>query len=288
MNPQFPIYIVSYKRWDSRLTVRALDSMKVPYMVIVDKVDYDKYASVIPKEKLLALPQKYRDNYDMYWEDDDKRTGAGAARNFAWEHSIKRGFSHHWVIDDNIRSFKRLHKNRKIKVTNGAIFKAAEDFVLRYKNVALSGFNYDFFCAQSSKYPPYVANTKVYSCLLIQNDIPFRWRGRYNEDVDISIRVLKAGYPTIQFNAFLQQKANTQTVSGGNMKEFYGKEGTYKKSRMLYEMHPDVVRMMWRYGRCHHFVDYRPFKKNRLIRKKGLKIPNKVNNYGMKLTKIKG
>ena len=43
MNPQFPIYIVSYKRWDSRLTVRALDSMKVPYMVIVDKVDYDKY-----------------------------------------------------------------------------------------------------------------------------------------------------------------------------------------------------------------------------------------------------
>jgi len=262
--------------------------MKVPYMVIVDKVDYDKYANVIPKEKLLALPQKYRDNYDMYWEDDDKRTGAGAARNFAWDHSIKRGFSHHWVIDDNIRSFKRLHKNRKIKVTNGAIFKAAEDFVLRYKNVAISGFNYDFFCAQSSKYPPYVANIKVYSCLLIQNDIPFRWRGRYNEDVDICIRVLKAGYPTIQFNAFLQQKANTQTVSGGNMKEFYGKEGTYKKSRMLYEMHPDVVRMMWRYGRCHHFVDYRPFKKNRLIRKKGLKIPNKVNNYGMKLTKIKG
>ena len=285
MNPKFPIYIASYKRWDSRLTSKALEKMKVPYHIVVDEIDYDKYCAVIDKKKVLILPQKYRDDYDMFWKDKDTRTGAGASRNFIWDHSIKRGFSHHWVMDDNIGGFARLNRNKRISVVSGSIFKEMEDFILRYTNVALASPNYRFFANESEKLPPYVANTKAYSCLLIKNDIPFRWRGRYNEDVDLSIRVLKAGYCTIQFNAFLQNKLGTQSLKGGNMKEFYGKEGTYKKSKMLYDMHPDVVRIVWKFGRCHHHVDYRPFKKNKLIRKKGIRIPKQNNEYGMILAK---
>lgn len=33
---------------------------------------------------------------------------------------------------------------------------------------------------------------RAFPCILIQNDIPFRWRGRYNEDTDLSLRALKA------------------------------------------------------------------------------------------------
>ena len=80
MNPQFPIYIVSYKRWDSRLTVKALDSMKVPYKVIVDKIDYDKYANVIPEEKLLVLPPEYREQYDTF---DKSLTTTGVSHDIA-------------------------------------------------------------------------------------------------------------------------------------------------------------------------------------------------------------
>jgi hypothetical protein len=55
---------------------------------------------------------------------------------------------------------------------------------------------------------------------------------------------------------------------------------------MLVDLHPDVSRVVWRYGRWHHHVNYEPFKKNKLILKSGLEIPNTVNNYGMKLVKL--
>jgi hypothetical protein len=59
--------------------------------------------------------------------------------------------------------------------------------------------------------------------------------------------------------------------------------GTVKKSQMLYDMHPDVTKIVFRYGRWHHFVDYTPFKSNKLRLKKNAFVPTGVNNYGMKL-----
>jgi len=122
--------------------------------------------------------------------------------------------------------------------------------------------------------------------LLIRNDIPYRWRGRYNEDTDLSLRVLKDGWCTIQFNAFVQEKATTQTMKGGNTQEFYDKEGTLKKSQILLDMHPDVSRVVWKFGRWHHHVNYKPFARNKPIKKKDLVIPKGVNNYGMKLVEV--
>jgi hypothetical protein len=225
--------------------------------------------------------------------------GPGRARNWCWDHSMNMNAKRHWVLDDNIEDFYRLHMNKRIRVESGAIFKASEDFVDRYENVPIAGFQYRFFIAPDSKYPPYVTNTRIYSCLLIENSCKHRWRGRYNEDTDICLRVLKDGDCTVQFNAFLQGKAATQTVKGGNTEEFYHKEfgddkekwregklnsdGTIKKSQMLYDMHPDVTKIVFRYGRWHHYVDYTPFKKNKLKLKEDVLIPNKVNNYGMKL-----
>jgi len=286
MNPSFPIYIISKGRWKSRFTVKALEKLKVPYYIIVDEKEYEKYCNVIDKKKILIQPQKYYDEYDMFWKDDNKITGPGAARNFAWDHSMNNGFSHHWVMDDNIDQFQRLNRNRKRPVTSGTILKAMEDFSLRYENVAISGPNYDYFCVASSKYPPFKINTRIYSCLLIRNDIPYRWRGRYNEDTDLCLRVLKDGWCTIQFNAFLQDKIPTQIIKGGNTDQFYDKEGTYKKTKMLYDMHPELVRIVWKFSRCHHQVDYRQFMKNKLVRKKNLDIPKETNEYGMKLSLI--
>ena len=262
--------------------------MKVHYYLIIDKDEEKQYREVINKKfgTILIQPKKYREEYEMFWEDDIKTTGPGPARNFAWEHSIKNGFKWHWVLDDNIRKFMRLNKNWKVDIVSGTVFRVMEDFVLRYENIAIAGPNYDKFAAARAKMPPYVKNTRVYSCLLIRNDIPYRWRGRYNEDTDLCLRVLKAGYATIQFNAFLQNKMTTQTMAGGNSKQFYDKEGTYKKTKMLYDMHPDVVKIVWKFSRCHHHVDYRRFRRNRLKLKSTKVKLKKVNDYGMKLVKF--
>lgn len=284
MQNKYPIYIVSKGRWEKRLTADALERMKTPYYMVVEKSQYDNYAQYVSKDKLLILPQEYLDNYETCDElGASKSKGPGAARNFAWEHSMSLGFKRHWVMDDNISDFYRCNDNRRIRARTPAIFRAAEDFVDRYENVYVAGLNYRMFIVGSGYYPPFITNTRIYSCLLILNDIPYRWRGRYNEDTDLSLRVLKDGHCTVQFNAFLADKIRTQILGGGNTAEFYAAEGTLPKSKMLVDLHPDVSSLVWKFKRVHHHVDYTPFKANKLKLLPGLNVPDVVNNYGMKL-----
>ncbi len=150
----------------------------------------------------------------------------------------------------------------------------------------MAGPGYHQFAPRREAHAPFTVNTRIYSCNLIRNDAPFRWRGRYNEDTILSLDILKAGWCTVQFNAMLQDKQHTQTMTGGNTDEFYAQEGTVPKSQMLVKQHPDVARLVWKFGRPHHHVDYRPFKRNRLIRRTDIEIPTGVNEYGMVLTRL--
>jgi hypothetical protein len=284
MNPKHPVYIVSKGRWESRLTSKSFEEMKVPYFIVVEEQEYENYASVIAPEKILILDKQYLRDYDTCDSlGNSLGVGPGAARNFCWQHSISLGASWHWVLDDNIDGFCRLNRNERHEVTSGTIFRIAEDFVERYENVSQAGFEYRFFAGGSRrKKPPFRLNTRIYSCILNRNDVPYRWRGRYNEDTDLSLRMLKDGWCTVLFQCFLQNKAATQTIKGGNTAEFYEKEGTLPKSQMLVDLHPDVSRLAFRYGRHHHHVDYSSFQKNQLVRKEGI-FPEGINNYGMKL-----
>ena len=288
MNPKYPIYIVSKGRWETRLTSKALDRINVPYYIVVEAHERDSYAAVIAPDRVLVLPESYLQSYDTCDDVGDARgKGPGAARNFCWDHSVSLGYDRHWVMDDNIASFNRLNRNLMVKVTSGTIFRAAEDFVDRYENVAIAGFNYDFFAKAKEPLPAFVMNTRIYSCLLIQNSLPLRWRGRYNEDTDLSLRVLKAGMCTMQFNAFLQEKATTQTMKGGNTDEFYAKEGTLPKSQMIERLHPDVAEVVWRFNRWHHHVDYTPFKRTPLVRRADAVVSEGVDTYGMVIKDIR-
>lgn len=290
MNPKYPIYIVSKGRsWLTSGTWKQLDEMKIKYFVIVDSDEYNEYVEAINMNygTVLDMPPKYTSEYDMFWKDDIKTTGPGAARNFAWDHSVQLGFQKHWVMDDNIESFYRLNKNQRLKCKSASTFKAMEDFTDRYTNVALSGPNYLMFADTSYKRKPYRTNTRIYSCILIRNDIPYRWRGRYNEDTDLSLRALKDGWCTIHFLIFLQSKRNTSITRGGNTEQFYDKEGTYLKSKMLVDMHPDLTTLVYKFGRAHHHVDYKPFSNNKLKLKENIIIPKGINDYGMKLITVK-
>lgn len=285
MSPRYPIYVISKGRWESRLTVRSLDLMQVPYYVVIEQQEYAQYAAVIDPAKLLVLDPQYQRDYDTCMElAEGESKGSGPARNFVWDHAQASGAARHWILDDNIRTFYRMYRNEKQYVFSGSIFTAMEDFVERYDNIGLAGPQYRMFAPQRSKLPPFVVNTRIFSCILIRNVLPFRWRGRYNEDVDLSLRVLKAGYATIQFYAFLQDKIVTQAMKGGNTDAFYAKEGTLPKSQMIVRLHPDVARLAWRFGRWHHYVDYSRFKTN-LLRRRTVAIPQGIEEYGMKLVR---
>lgn len=268
MNPEYPVYVISKGRWDRCLTNQVLEKMKVPHQVVIEPQEYDNYAKFVDPKKLVVLPFS------------NLGQGSIPVRNWVWEDSITNGFKRHWIIDDNIEDFNRLNRNMKLVVRTGAIFKAAEDFVDRYSNVAMAGFNYYSFCKTTDRLPAFNTNTRIYSCTLIQNDIDYRWRGLYNEDTDLSIRVLKAGYCTILFNAFLAGKVTTMRMKGGNTDDLYADDGRKKMAESLRDQHPDIVKVVWKFNRWHHQVDYSGFANNKLL-KKDNKVYKKVDNYGM-------
>jgi len=272
MNPSYPVYIVSKGRWDTRLTSRVLDKMGVPYRIVIEPHEFREYSTVIEPSKILVLPFS------------NLGQGSIPARNWIWDHALDSGAARHWILDDNLRAFYRSNRNKRLYVGSGTVMKAAEDFVDRYENVGLAGFNYTMFVMDDCEStPPFYLNTRIYSCILVKNDLPFRWRGRFNEDTDLSLRVLKSGLATVLFNAFLVEKRTTMTMKGGNTEELYEGDGRLQMARSLVEQHPDVASITWKFKRWQHQVNYRPFRKNKLIRKPGLDVPPGINNYGMVL-----
>ena len=275
MNPSYPIFVPTKGRYDSLLTIKALEAIKVPYTAVIEKQEYANYAAVMDKRKLLVLPHQNQ--------------GLTITRNWIWDYAQNElKAPYFWTMDDNIRGFYRLNRNMKYRVDSGTFLKIMEDFAERYTNLYISGMQYEMFVPRKKKHNPVILNTRVYSNMLIKTDIPFRNVTFYNDDTDLCLRVLKAGYCTLLFCAFLADKIQTMVVKGG-MTDYYKKTNERKQfAEELQRAHPDVVEVVWKYNRWHHKVDYSPFKHNKLILKPGIEIPVGVNEYGMKLVKLDG
>jgi hypothetical protein len=58
-------------------------------------------------------------------------------------------------------------------------------------------------------------------------------------------------------------------------------------ARSLQRQHPDVVKIVRKWGRWQHSVDYRPFANNRLVlRRDHPRVAPGVDNYGMRLVQL--
>ena len=273
--PKYPIYVISKGRSNTRLTSDALVEMGVEHYLVIEEQETDQYIKDgCNRELLLILPK----------ELCNLGQGGIPVRNFVWDHSVANGDKRHWILDDNMDGFYRFHDNRRTKVNSGVCFRVIEDYVDRFKNVYQSGMQYYSRLPNISKARKMIQhNTKVYSCILMQNDCPFRWRGRYNEDVDLSLRILKAGYPTMLFNMFLCYKAQTMSIVGGNTDGIYSVKDAFQlKLDSLIAQHPDVVKPTVLAGHAHHNVNWKPFEKNKAILIDGYERTNEgTNEYGM-------
>ena len=108
----------------------------------------------------------------------------------------------------------------------------------------------------------------------------------------MSLRLLKQGYCTILFRALLMDKGttvgvrNSKPLPGGNTDNVYNTDDHRRAfAESLREQHPDVVEVVWKFGRWHHQVDYSPFKRNVLRRKPGVTPTVGPDEYGMRLVR---
>jgi hypothetical protein len=274
MNPRWPVYIPSKGRSDTRQTARMFDALGVPYTMFVEPQEHETYARVIDPCKLHVLPHRDR--------------GLTVTRNYIWDFAAAQGAEWFWTFDDNIRAIHRFNRNLIIRCVDGTPLAVIEDFAQRYSNTAILGMHYEYFLKRKFVLPPYYLNSRVYSNMLIRTDArdrsgqPFRNVTFYNDDTDLCLRVLKSGWCTVLFNAFLIGKAGTMTLRGG-MTEYYAQTDKRREfAEELVRAHPDVARVSEKWGRWHHHVDYSGFR-HQLQRAAGVVVPAGVNNFGMVL-----
>jgi hypothetical protein len=264
--PKYPIYIISKGRANINGTAKYLEEIGLDYKLVVEPKEYDEYKKYHPNNKILVCPENF----------SELGKGSIPVRNYVWEMSKEAGDERHWILDDNIYNYKRIHKGQKIIIKSPLIFKVVEDFVDRFTNVKMAGHQYSFFAVGNVN--PVILNTRIFSSILLSNDIypEYAWRGRYNEDIDLSIRLLKnMKYTTVLFNTITANKAETMTCKGGNTNTIYAEDDAHlKKAEQLQEAHPDVVKIVEKYGRIHHQANLNRFKNNEFIWKTGKKEKN--------------
>ena len=259
------------------MTANCFLKHNVDFKIVVEPQEEKNYKEKFG-DKVLVLPFK---NLGM---------GGTPARNWVWQHSKEIGAQRHWIFDDNINKFRRLFKGKRIECNPKYSIEAIENFTDRYENIGISGYNYTTFCMNEMKHP-FFYNVHVYSALLIDNTIPYRWRLKYNEDVDLCLQVLDNGLCTVLFNSFLIDKTSTAAkMKGGNQTDLYKGNSFDKKllkAKSLEEVWPQYVETKMRFGRPHHDVKWKKYFKHPLRRKNTIDWENmKPNEFGMKLKKI--
>ena len=242
---KYPICIPSKGRADCQQTGKALDRLGTTYKFFVEETEYEEYCEHIGEDSVVCLPF------------NNLGQGSVPARNYIWEWAKEREYKRHWTVDDNIIAFCRMTNNRRPRVYGGGFFRAMENFVDRYENVAMAGpHNRSFATDRSDTVTPYLLNSRVYSCILLDTTLPHRWRGRYNEDTDLSLRLLKEGHCTVLFRSLLMSKSDTvgarnaKPMKGGNTDNVYNTDDhrlAFAKS--LQEQHPDCVEVTWKFNR---------------------------------------
>lgn len=254
--PSYPIYIISKGRWEKTKTADSLDKLGIDYKVVIEPCEFTKYASRFKETQLLLLPF------------DNLGFGSVPARNWVLDHA-KTASPHgrHWILDDNISGFGYQKYGRRINSPrNGNFFGYCESYVDRFDNITMAGIRYRFH--HNYVKAPLLNNTRIYSCILLANDSKHRWRGKYNEDTDLSLRILKGGDCTTLFTWCYCNKASTQTMKGGNTDLLYAEtDNRLEFAQSLADQHPDVVNVTRKFGRWHHNVNYKPFKGNALTQR---------------------
>lgn len=251
---KYPVYIISKGRAYNPLTAKNFEDAGIDYLIAVEPQEKDEYIQVLGKKRVLVLPFS---NLGL---------GSYPARNYCWEHAKSMGYKYHWLFDDNIIKWVKWVNLKRVRwecISEALIF--VERYVVK-NNIDIGGFEEPNFVVKVPK-KPFKYNCHVYSAMLIKNNIPYRWRLKYNEDVDLCLQVLHNGGTTVSCVYYMADKVSTaEKMKGGNQTELYKGNNPKKnllKAKMLEAVWPEYVKTVIRFRRHHHLIDWKQFKKDK-------------------------
>ena len=155
------------------------------------------------------LPKSFQESYDpLDAYGMDYPLGSGLSRNYAWHLAEEKGADWHWVIDDNLHCLYRLNDKGLFLVTKGPRwFGQLESFITQWRNVGMGGPQHEGFVVHRyQKVRRAVKNTRIYSFNLIRTRLPYRWRGRFNEDTILALDMLTNRWATILTHQYMMRR----------------------------------------------------------------------------------
>ena len=249
---EYPIYIISKGRAYNPLTAKNFEAAGLDYLIAVEPQEKDEYIAVLGEHRVLVLPFS---NLGL---------GSYPARNFCWEHARARGHKYHWIFDDNILFWMKWVDGKRVKWPD---IGSALKYVEAHTNISqadISGFEEPNFVVKVPK-RAFKHNCHVYSAMLIKNSLPYRWRLKYNEDIDLCLQVLHNGGTTTSCIYYMANKVSTaDKMKGGNQEELYKGNDPKKnllKAKMIEAQWPQYAKTVIRFNRIHHLIDWKVFKK---------------------------
>ena len=179
----------------------------IRHTIVIDPEDHDAYSGWILSRGMSKLA------LIMVLPKD--RQGLAYANEFIRQHSIIRGESWHWQINDDIWKFShRRPKTATVPLSARAAINAMEAEVKKYSNIGLAGPEEDIWPPTAE---PIKVNAVPAQAVLINNSVKafFRKTNGY-EDIDFYLQVLSRGFCTMQFDNIRISAPKPGTNKGGN------------------------------------------------------------------------
>ena len=212
--PRYPIGILSYSRHNEYgRTHKTLTDMKVKHYLFVEPDQHEDYFKWYDPSycKLVVVSENFH----------NQQMGSTPMRNYILDHFKEQGHSKCWLLDDNIKRYRRLHHGTKNPIDSSVAFTHIENYVDQYDNVGIASHNFNPEVRENDCRPCIVKNGKQFSSLLIPLDNDIRFRYKYNEDHLISMEYINKGFCNLCFNSVCYDKNTSGIDNGGNAQSIY-------------------------------------------------------------------
>lgn len=261
------IYIISKGRPQCH-TARTLTKMKYPgkWFIVCGNNDetIDQYRKNWGEDRVIEFDWyeaiKHTDTLDNLGFENNP-SGAVPVRNATHDISRNAGELRHWQLDDDYNTFAcydpKTGKNKVIK--DGRVLqKKMLQIALFAYNTKIPNAGFTLSTIEAAPDNRYNIARRVFNahCLPSTDDIFVRWRGRLNDDVINAQDILREGKIGMQFRFVSTATTPTQQEKGG-LTEFYKQVGTVRKTAYVVLNAPDITKLVIRFGRYHHKVDWK-------------------------------
>lgn len=259
------IYIISKGR-PGCLTAQTLTKMNYPgaWFIVCGNNDetLPEYIKNWGKERILVFDWYEEitrtdtlDNFGF----DKMPSGAVPVRNATIRISKERGERRHWQFDDDYRAFYLTNLDRKkhdrldgrgLQWWMCRIAKFADSCGLPNCGFALGTI-------ESAGENATDIGTRVFNAHnQSSTGLATRWRSRLNDDLVNAIETHRLGQKTEYTFLFMQLVMPPSQQEKGGLSDIYLAEGTVRKSAYPILLAPNAAKLVIKFGRYHHKVDW--------------------------------